>query len=40
MKSDLELFPFTKNKPRKTIIEPIIARRLSEDLEKKRLEEE
>ncbi|MBO0592436.1 methylmalonyl-CoA mutase subunit beta [Cellulophaga sp. E16_2] len=40
MKGDLELFPFAKNKPRKSSIEPIIERRLSEALELKRLENE
>jgi methylmalonyl-CoA mutase len=40
MKGDLELFPFAKNKPRKSSIEPILERRLSEELEQKRLENE
>ena len=40
MKADLELYPFVKIKPRKTVIEPIIARRLAEQLEKERLEKE
>jgi methylmalonyl-CoA mutase len=40
MKGDLELFPFTKNKPRKSSIEPIIERRLAEELEQQRLENE
>ncbi|WP_158976198.1 methylmalonyl-CoA mutase subunit beta [Cellulophaga sp. L1A9] len=40
MKGDLELFPFMKNKPRKSSIEPILERRLSEELEQKRLENE
>jgi methylmalonyl-CoA mutase len=40
MKEQLELFPFLKREPRKTLIEPIIAKRLSEDLEKQRLDEE
>lgn len=40
MKHDLELYPFVKNKPRKTIIVPLIERRLSEKLEQKRLEDE
>lgn len=40
MKGDLELYPFVKIQPRKTIIEPIIERRLAEKLEQKRLEDE
>lgn len=40
MKDDLVLFPFVKNKPRKTLIRPIIAKRLAEDMEKQRLEQE
>ncbi|WP_136467152.1 methylmalonyl-CoA mutase subunit beta [Flagellimonas onchidii] len=40
MKGDLELYPFVKTKPRKTIIEPIIERRLAEALEQKRLDNE
>ena len=40
MKDTIELYPFVKHKPRKTIIEPIIARRLAETLEKERLEAE
>ena len=40
MKNDLELYPFLKVKPRKTLIEPIIVRRLSEELEQKRLKDE
>ena len=40
IKGELELFPFVKQKPRKTILAPIIARRLSEELEKERLEAE
>lgn len=37
MKSDLELYPFVKIKPRKTIIRPIIPKRLAEKLEQERL---
>ena len=37
MKNELELFPFTKIKPRKTIIKPIIPKRLAEKIEKERL---
>jgi len=40
MKEIIELYPFVKHKPRKTILEPIIARRLAETLEKERLEAE
>jgi len=37
MKDDIELYPFVKTKPRKTLIKPIIAKRLSENLEQERL---
>ena len=40
MKESLELYPFVKTKARKTIIEPIIARRLAETSEQKRLNNE
>jgi methylmalonyl-CoA mutase len=40
MKHDLELFPFVKIKPRKTLITPIIEKRLAEKLEQERLSEE
>ncbi len=40
MKNDLELFPFVKIKSRKTLLEPIIERRLSEKLEQERLKTE
>lgn len=40
MKNDLELFPFVKIKPRKTLITPIIEKRLAEKLEQERLSEE
>jgi len=40
MKDDLELYPFVKIKPRKTLISPIIKRRLSEDIEQERLKTE
>ncbi|WP_194766012.1 methylmalonyl-CoA mutase subunit beta [Tamlana sp. I1] len=36
----LELYPFVKIKPRKTLIEPIIEKRLSENYEQKRLKNE
>jgi len=40
MKNDLEVSPFLKHEKRKTLIEPIIEKRLSEKLEIKRLSEE
>ena len=40
MNDDLELYPFVKTNARKTLIEPIIEKRLAEALEKKRLEGE
>ena len=40
MANDLELFPFVKNNPRKTLISPIIEKRLAETLEQQRLEAE
>jgi methylmalonyl-CoA mutase len=40
MSHDLELFPFVKIKPRKTLITPIIEKRLAEKMEQERLETE
>lgn len=40
MKNDLELFPFVKQNPRKTLITPIIEKRLAENLEQDRLSKE
>lgn len=40
MKQDLELFPFVKIKPRKTLITPIIEKRLAEKMEQERLANE
>ncbi|GAA4886955.1 methylmalonyl-CoA mutase subunit beta [Flaviramulus aquimarinus] len=40
MKNELELYPFVKTNQRKTLIEPIIEKRLAELLEQKRLETE
>lgn len=40
MKNDLECYPFLKRNKRKTLIEPIIPHRLSEKIEKERLENE
>ncbi len=38
MKDDMELYPFVKTKPRKTLLEPIVPKRLAEDFEKRRLQ--
>jgi methylmalonyl-CoA mutase len=40
MKHDLELYPFVKQNPRKTLISPIIEKRLAEKLEQERLSQE
>ena len=40
MKEDLELYPFLKMNVRKTLIEPILERRLAETMEQNRLETE
>jgi methylmalonyl-CoA mutase len=40
MKHDLELYPFVKNNPRKTLITPIIEKRLAEKTEQERLNAE
>ncbi|MCU4188753.1 methylmalonyl-CoA mutase subunit beta [Flavobacterium sp. HXWNR29] len=40
MKSDLELYPFVKQNARKTLITPIIEKRLAEKLEQERLNNE
>ncbi|GLB50330.1 methylmalonyl-CoA mutase subunit beta [Neptunitalea lumnitzerae] len=40
MKNDLQLYPFVKTDVKKTLIEPIFGKRLSEALEKERLAEE
>ena len=40
MKDTIELFPFVKKNTRKTLIEPIIERRLAEAVEQKRLNDE
>tara|TARA_R110000868_G_scaffold14075_14_gene65790 strand:+ start:4390 stop:5757 length:1368 start_codon:yes stop_codon:yes gene_type:complete len=40
MKDAIEIFPFVKNKPRKSVLEPIIERRLAEGIEQKRLKDE
>lgn len=40
MKNDLELFPFVKHNPVKTLIVPIIERRISEKVEQERLSNE
>ncbi|MCV6629312.1 MAG: methylmalonyl-CoA mutase subunit beta [Flavobacteriaceae bacterium] len=40
MKNDLEIAPFLEKKARKTLIVPIIPKRLAEQIERKRLEDE
>ena len=40
MKHDLELFPFVKHNPVKTLIVPIIEKRLAENMEQERLKTE
>ena len=40
MNNELELYPFVKTNLRKTLIEPILERRLAEDLEQQRLKTE
>jgi len=40
LKGDIELYPFVKNKPRKTVIIPIIPKRLAEKVEQDRLDQE
>ncbi|WP_142783772.1 methylmalonyl-CoA mutase subunit beta [Changchengzhania lutea] len=40
MSHELELYPFVKTNPRKTLIEPIIEKRLAESLEQNRLKTE
>jgi len=40
MKNDLELYPFVKAKNHETLINPILAKRLAEKSEKRRVEEE
>lgn len=40
MKDSLELYPFLKTKARKTLIRPILEKRLAEDVEQKRLNDE
>lgn len=40
MKDELEIYPFVKTNQRKTLIEPIIEKRLSETLEQERLKNE
>lgn len=40
MKGELELFPFLKQNPRKTLIQPILEKRLSEKMEQERLAKE
>jgi len=40
MSDDLELYPFVKQKPRKTLFTPLVEKRLSEKIEQERLESE
>ncbi len=40
LKNNLEIFPFVKTKVRKTLLEPIIEKRLAEVIEQNRLEDE
>ena len=40
MKAELELYPFVKQNIRKTLLEPIVPRRITEKLEQKRLKDE
>lgn len=40
MKHDLELYPFLKRNPRKTLVVPILEKRLAEKMEQERLEKE
>jgi len=40
MKDDLELYPFVKTNQRKTLIEPVIEKRLAENIEQQRLKTE
>lgn len=40
MKNDLELYPFVKIKPRKTLIKPLIEKRIAEKIEQERLNNE
>lgn len=40
MKNELELYPFLSQNPRKTLIEPILEKRLAEGMERERLKQE
>jgi methylmalonyl-CoA mutase len=40
MKANLELYPFAKKRNTKTLVEPIIRRRIAEEFEKERLDQE
>ncbi len=40
MKDNLELYPFLKTKPRKTLVVPLLEKRLTESIEQKRLDNE
>ncbi len=40
MKDTIEVYPFLKTNPRKTLIQPILEKRLAEEVEQKRLDDE
>ncbi|EAR01023.1 methylmalonyl-CoA mutase subunit beta [Maribacter sp. HTCC2170] len=40
MKEEIQIYPFLKTKARKTLLEPIVPKRLAEEFEKKRLQKE
>lgn len=40
MKENIEIYPFLKSKPGKTLLEPILEKRLAESMEQKRLDNE
>ncbi len=40
MKETIEIYPFLKSNPGKTLIEPILEKRLAEAMEQKRLDNE
>lgn len=40
MKDEIELYPFLKTNPRKTLVQPILEKRLAESIEQKRLDDE
>jgi methylmalonyl-CoA mutase len=40
MVDEIELYPFQKMNPQKTLVAPIVARRLTENIESQRLNDE